>query len=304
VEAWGFNGPVNIEGLPRFVNDPVWAIEIRFVSPGYFHALNIPMERGRELSESDLGHGGQSAMVNEKFAQMISQYGDPIGKRIVDELVDGQAITIVGVVGNVRQAGLDVPTRPEVYFLNDASGAVANNMNLVVRTAGDPEALISAIRHQVVSLDANQTVYDVKTMQTVVDSSISSRRFTRNLIVIFALLGSFLAVVGVYSVLSYLVTQHTREIGIRLALGAQRFDVVRLVLKQGAVVGLLGLVIGVIGALALTRLLSTLLVDVKSYDAFTFVGASLLLFFVVLVASYVPARRTARVDPMVALRQD
>ena len=121
---------------------------------------------------------------------------------------------------------------------------------------------------------------------------------------IFALLGTILAVVGVYSVLSYLVTQHTREIGIRLALGAQRFDVVRLVLRQGAVVGVLGLVIGMVGAFALTRLLSTLLFDVKSYDALTFAGASALLFLVVLVASYVPARRTARVDPMVALRQD
>src|SRR5262249_7700569 len=149
-----------------------------------------------------------------------------------------------------------------------------NNMNLIVRTAGDPQSLISAIRHEVVSLDANQTVYDVKTMQTVVDTSISSRRFTRNLIVLFALLGTFLAVVGVYSVLSYLVNQHTREIGIRLALGAQRFHVVRLVLKQGAMVGLLGLVIGAISALALTRLLSTLLYEVKSYDPLILIGAS------------------------------
>ena len=304
VETWGFNGPVNIEGLPHFVNDPLWAIEVRFVSPGYFHALNIPMQRGRELSEGDLGHNGLYAMINDKFAQMISPYGDPLGKRIVDELVDGQVITIVGVVGNIRQAGLDAPPRPEVYFLNDASGAVANSMSLVVRTVGDPDALVGAIRHEVVSLDANQTVYDVKTMQTVMDNSIASRRFTRNVTVIFALLGTILAVVGVYSVLSYLATQHTREIGIRLALGAQRFDVIKLVLNQGAVVGVLGLVTGIIGAFALTRLLSTLLFDVKSYDALTFAGASVLLFSVVLVASYVPARRTARVDPMVALRQD
>jgi ABC-type antimicrobial peptide transport system permease subunit len=177
-------------------------------------------------------------------------------------------------------------------------------MSLVVRTLGDPDALVGAIRHEVVSLDANQTVYDVKTMQTVMDNSIASRRFTRNVTVIFALLGTILAVVGVYSVLSYLATQHTREIGIRLALGAQRFDVIKLVLNQGAVVGVLGLVTGIIGAFALTRLLSTLLFDVKSYDALTFAGALALLFSVVLVASYVPARRTARVDPMVALRQD
>jgi len=274
------------------------------VSPGYFRAFNIPLLRGRELSETDLGRDGRFAMINERFAQMISQYGDPLGKRILNAFDNAKAVAIVGVVANVRQAGLDHPIRPEVYFLNDAPTTFASDMNLVVRTVGDPEALVSAIRHEVASQDANQAVYDVKTMQTVVDDSIASRRFTRTLIVIFALLGTTLAVVGVYSVLSYLVTQHTREIGIRIALGAQRFQVVKLVLKQGAMVGLFGLAIGIVGAFALTRLLSSLLFDVKTYDALTFVGASSLLFLVVLVASYLPARRTAGVDPMVALRQD
>jgi putative ABC transport system permease protein len=304
VETYGYNGPLHIEGLPFFLSDPAWATEVRFVTPGYFHAFNIPLIRGRELSQEDLGHGGQSAIINQKFAQMIAQYGDPLGKHVLKEFEGTDAIAIVGVVGNVRGAGLDAPVRPEIYFLNDTSGADANDMNLVVRTAGDPTALVSAISHELVSQDANQTVYDVKTMQTVVDSSISSRRFTRTLIMIFALLGTILAVVGVYSVLSYLVTQHNREIGIRLALGAQRFHVVGMVLKQGAVVGLLGLALGTISAFALTRWLSTLLFGVKSYDALTFIGASCLLFVVVLVASYVPARRTARVDPMIALRQD
>jgi len=304
VESYGYNGPLHIDGLPFFLSDPEWAAEVRFVTPGYFHAFNIPLIRGRELSQEDLGHGGQSAVINQKFAQMISRYGDPLGRRIMHELEGADAIAIVGVVGNVRGAGLDAPVRPEVYFLNEISSAEANDMNLVVRAAGDPEALTTAIRHQLVSQDPNQTVYDVKSMQTVVDSSISSRRFTRTLIVIFAILGTIIAVVGVYSVLSYLVMQHNREIGIRLALGAQRFHVVGMVLKQGAVVGLLGLAVGTVGAFALTRSLSTLLFGVKSYDALTFGGASCLLFLVVLVASYVPARRTARVDPMIALRQD
>ena len=304
MENWGYNGPPEIEGLPRFGNDPAWAVEIRYVTPGYFRAINVPLERGREFSETDLGRGGQVALINEKLAQMISQYGDPLGKRILNEFVDGRAIEIGGIVGNVHQSGLDAPARPEAYFLIDTTGVTANDMSLVVRTAGDPEALIGAIRRQVVSQDGNQAVYDVKTMQTIVDTSIASRRFTRNLTLIFALLGTVLAIVGVYSVLSYLVTQHTREIGIRLALGAQRFDVVSLVLKQGAAVGVLGLVVGIVGAFGLTRLLSTLLFDVKSYDPVTFAGASSLLFVIVLIASYVPARRTAQVDPMVALRQD
>ncbi len=304
VETYGYNGPLHIDGLPFFLSDPTWAIEIRFVTPGYFHAFNIPLIRGRGLSQADLGHGGQSAIINQKFAQMISQYGDPLGKRILHEFDGTDAVAIVGVVGNVHAAGLDAPARPEIYFLHDTSSADANDMNLVVRTAGDPADLTSAIRRQLISQDANQTAYDVKSMQTVVDSSISNRRFTRTLIMIFAILGTLLAVVGVYSVLSYLVMQHNREIGIRLALGAQRFHVVGMVLKQGALVGLLGLGLGTISAFGLTRWLSTLLFGVKSYDALTFGGASCLLFFIVLVASYVPARRTARVDPMIALRQD
>lgn len=305
LENWGYNARVDIEGLPKFVNDPVWTIEYRYVSPDYFRALNIPLLAGRDFSESDLGRGGQFAMINQKFAQLISQYGDPLGKNILNQLPDPKAtIAIVGVVGNVRQSGLDAPVRPEVYFLNDMPAAEANNMSLVVRTVGDREALVGAIQHEVVSEDADQAVFAVKTMQTVVDGSIASRRFTQKLIMIFALVGTILAVIGVYSVLSYLVTQHTREIGIRLALGAHRFNVVGLVLQQGALVGLAGLAIGTIGAFVLSRLLSTLLFDVKTYDALTFLGASSLLFFVVLLASYVAARRTASVDPIVALRQD
>jgi putative ABC transport system permease protein len=305
MENWGYNARVDVEGLPKSPNDPRWAIEYRYVSPGYFRALNIPLLAGRDFSESDLGHGGRYAMINQKFAQMIFQYGDPLGKNILNQLEDPKAtIAIVGVVGNVRQSGLDLPLRPEVYFMNDMPAADANNMTLVVRTMGAPEALVGIIRHEVAFEDSNQTVYAVKTMQTVVDSSIASRRFTQNLIMIFALVGTILAVVGVYSVLSYLVTQHTREIGIRLALGAQRFSVVGLVLQQGALVGVVGLAVGTIGALVLTRLLASLLFDVKAYDVLTFLSASSLMFIVVLVASYVAARQTASVDPMIALRQD
>jgi putative ABC transport system permease protein len=309
MQEWGYNSELHVEGLPKFVNNTAWAIEVRFVSPGYFHALNIPLVRGRDFSENDLGRPERFALANQKYAEMISQYEDPLGQHIVLSDDPKAAITIVGVVGNVRQSGLDQPVRPEVYFLSDVSPAELgspnlNYMNIVVRTDGDPSALAAAVRHEVVSLDANQTVYDVKTMQTAVDNSMASRRFVENLILIFAILGTTLAVGGVYSVLSYLVAQHTREIAIRLALGAQHFQVVGLVLKQGAIVGFVGLLIGVAAAFALTRLLSALLVDVKTYDALTFVGASSLLFCVVIIASYLAARQTAGVDPMIALRQD
>lgn len=309
IQEVGFNSDITVEGVPKFVNNNEWTIELRFVSPGYFRALNIPLVRGRDFSESDLGRTERFALINQKYAEMISRYEDPLGRHIPLSDDPKKAIEIVGVVGNVRQSGLDEPVRPELYFLNDVSpdelgGPNLNDMNIVVRTTGDPSTLAGSVRHEVVALDANQTVYDVQAMQTVVDNSLASRRFSQNLILLFALLGTFLAVVGVYSVLSYMVTQHTREIGIRLALGAQRFQVVGLVLQQGAMVGLLGLVIGTAGAFALTRVLSALLVDVKTYDALTFLGASTLLFLVVLTASYLAARRTASVDPMVALRQD
>jgi len=300
-----YNGDLNVEGLPHFVNDVTWTIEQRFVSPGYFMALNIPLVRGREFTESDLS-GARVAVISEKYARMISQYGDPLGRHILGEFDDPSAarIEIVGIVGDVHQMGLDVPSRPEAYFLNDVPTPIVNNMNLVVRAVGDTDGLVAAIRHEIASLDPDQTAYDVSTMQTWVESSISGQRFARSLIQLFAILGTLLAVVGVYTVLSYLVTQHTREIGIRLALGAQRSHVIKLVLNQGVLVGAAGLTIGIVGALVLTRLMSSMLFEVKSYDLPTFAGASLLLFAVVLVASYVPARRTTTVDPMVALRQD
>ena len=309
MQEWGYNSGLHVAGLPKFVNNTAWAIEVRFVSSGYFHTLSIPLLRGRDFSENDLRRPERFALVNQKYAEMISQYEDPLGQHIVLSDDPKAAIIIVGVVGNVRQSGLDKPVRPEVYFLSDVSPTALgspnlNYMNIVVRTDGDPSALAAAVRREVVSLDANQTVYDVKTMQTAVDNSMAGRRFIQNLILIFAILGTTLAVGGVYSVLSYLVAQHTREIGIRLAMGAQHFQVVGLVLKQGAIVGLAGLLIGVAAAFALTRLLSALLVDVNAYDALTFVGASSLLFCVVLIASYLAARRTAGIDPMLALRQD
>jgi putative ABC transport system permease protein len=305
LEAYGYNSNLEIEGLPRFVNDSHWAIECRFISPGYFRAFNIPLIKGREFAEADLEHDALYAVVNETFARMLSQYADPLGRRIMNTRDDPKiGITIVGVVGDVHQSGLDAPVRPEAYFLNDTPRPDVNAMNLIVRTTGDSAGLVDAVRREVAKLDANQTVYDVKTMQTLVDDSISSRRFTRNLILLFALIGTILTVVGIYSVLSYLLSQHTREIGIRLALGAQRANVMSLVLKQGVQVGLLGVAGGITCSLILTRFLSSMLFGVKTYDPATFAGVSLLLLTVTVLASYVPAQRTTRVDPMTALRQD
>jgi putative ABC transport system permease protein len=240
---------------------------------------------------------------------MIEPYGDPVGKFVKGEDDDedrDKRLSIVGIVGDVNQAGLNVPPRPEIYYLYQrpvGAGAIYD-LSLVVRATGDPTAIVNGVRREVAAVDPSQAVYGVKSMQEIVESSFTNFSFTRTLISVFAVLGTLLAVIGVYSVLSYLVSQHTREIGIRMALGAQNLDITKMVLNQAVAVGVLGVAIGVGGALALTRLLASMLYGVKAYDPATFMSASVLLFAVVLVACYVPAWRATRVDPMVVLRHD
>ena len=303
-DNWGWNGSLTVRGIPAF-SDLDYTIERRRVSPGYFAAMKIPLIQGRFFTATDAATKGRYVLINQSLAKLISQYGDPIGK-IVEGDTDTDFTTIVGVVGDVRQAGLNAPPLPELYSLIDTadSSDEVNSMSLVVRAGGDPTNLVGAIRREVAAVDANQAVYGVKTMQAVVEDSFNNFAFTRTLVTIFALLGTLLAVIGVYSVLSYLVGQHTREIGIRVAVGAQRFHIVKMILNQAATVGVLGVGIGVIGAFALTRLMATMLFGVKAYDPITFVGSSALLFVVVLVACYVPAWRATRVDPIVVLRHD
>ena len=306
MDQWGMNGSLNIEGVPPS-DDPKWAIEMRYVSPDFFRALSVPLVRGRFFTESDFGSNARVILINQKLAQMIRTYRDPMGLQVRQDASSKQdPHTIVGIVGDVHQSGLDEPVRPEVYMLNDRSMNMftINTMNLVVRTSGDPAAVLQAIRHEVSSMDPDLATYSTQTMEAVLDKSMAGRRFTRTLMIIFAALGTVLAVMGIYSVLSYLVTQHTREIGIRLALGASPIQVIRMVLNEGVLVGTIGLAVGLASSLALTRLLSGMLYGVKSYDAATFAGAATLLFSVVLLAAYVPARRTTKVDPMIALRQD
>jgi putative ABC transport system permease protein len=244
-------------------------------------------------------------MINQALAKIIGQYGDPVGK-IIEGDTDKDFMMIAGVVGDVHQAGLNAPPLPEVYYMMDLDlwGGTVNNMNLVIRAAGDPTNLVNAVRREVAAVDPNQAIYGVKTMQAVVEDSFNNFSFTRTLVTIFAGLGTLLAVLGVYSVLSYLVSQHTREIGIRVAVGAQRYHILKMVLNQAAAVGVLGVGIGVVGAFALTRLMAAMLFGIKAYDPMTFFGASALLFSVVLVACYVPAWRATRVDPLVVLRYE
>jgi putative ABC transport system permease protein len=211
-------------------------------------------------------------------------------------------VEVVGVVGDVRHRGLDVDTRPEMFFPHLQTPS--RQMTLAVRTAGDPEALAGPLRQRVQAIDRDQPVGNVRTMEAWLSESVASRRFSAAVLGIFAAVAAGLAALGLYGVVSYSVAQRTHEIGLRVALGARPRDVLRLVIGQGMLLTLVGTAVGVAAALALTRLMSSLLFGVAATDATVFVTVPLLLVAVALVACYIPARRATKVDPMVALRYE
>ncbi|HEV7472695.1 MAG TPA: FtsX-like permease family protein, partial [Pyrinomonadaceae bacterium] len=270
--------------------------------PDYFRALGVPLVAGRTFNAKDQEASEPVAIVNQTFARRLIPNQDPLGKYIRDD--EGPGIKIVGVVGDVKQFGLIAPTAPELYtpYTQPPGPGSTQTMTLVVRTSADPEALAPTLRREVLSVDPDQPVYEVQTMEAVIDKAVSYQRLNMQLLGIFATLAMTLAVIGIYSVMSYQVSQHTREIGIRMALGAQPRHVLRLILRQGLTLTFIGVVLGVAGAFALTRLLGSLLFGVTTTDPITYVVVSLLLTLVALLACIVPARRATKVDPLLALR--
>ena len=279
--------------------------DIHIVSRDYGKTLGIRLLRGRGFTDSDRENFPPVAMVNASVAQRLFSGTDPIGKRFIlgnpgtDPL---KWITIVGVVADTKMYGLANPARLEVYF--PFRQAPSNNMSLLVKSGQDVTALVSAIRGIVASIDKEQPIFRIATMQEVVNASVSTRRITLILLGLFSGLALVLAGIGIYGVVSYSVTQRAREIGIRMALGAQPSDVVRLVLAQGGKISVAGIVMGSAASLGLTRLMVTLLYSVNAVDAATFAVVAFVLALIAMVASYIPARRTLRVDPMIALRQE
>ncbi|MDQ3252598.1 MAG: FtsX-like permease family protein, partial [Acidobacteriota bacterium] len=219
---------------------------------------------------------------------------------------------IVGVVAHVKHFGLDSASetiKPQLYFAfnqipDKFLPQVAGRMNLVVRTASDPMSMSAAIRREVQALDRNQPIYNVSTMEQTLDQSLATQRLATTLLALFAGVALILAAVGIYGVMAYSVTQRTHEIGIRMALGAQAGDVLKLVVSQGMLLALLGVGLGLIAAFVLTRLMASLLYGVSATDPVTFVSIALLLALVALVANYIPARRATKIDPMIALRYE
>jgi putative ABC transport system permease protein len=302
IQQYGWNGNPRVEGIPQ--SDPPLLVEYRTASTDYFRALGIPLIAGHLFNTRDKATPGQVVVVNQTLVRQLLEGQDPVGKRI--NMGDGEDnwMTITGVVRDVRQSGLSRPTRPEMFMPYTQRLSETQSMSLVVRSTAEPTALTNSIRREVLAVDPNQPIYDVQTMETVIGKSVSNQRLNMLLMGIFAGLAMTLALVGIYSVMSYMVTQHTREIGIRIALGAQTLDILKLVLGQGLLLTFIGVGLGLLGAFGLTRLMASLLYEVKSTDPVTFLAVSLLLVAVALLACYLPAWRASRVDPMVALRYE
>jgi putative ABC transport system permease protein len=304
--------------LPKLANSSGFTIENRppdpreqqlelpfdAVLPNYFQTLGVQLLRGRTFTAQDAQGQPEVAMVNESFAKRYFPNEDPVGRRFTfgDGTNNPQWITIAGVVRDTKRQGLDQPIRIESWMPH--AQAPSRSMEVVVRTAGDPLALTGAVRDAVWSLDRDLPIPRIQTLAQVLSESVAQRRLNMLLLTLFAAVALILAAVGIYGVMSYAVTQRTNEIGIRVALGAQSRDVLKLVVGQGMKLTLIGVGTGMILTLALMRLLASLLFGVSATDPLTFSVIAVLLIAVALLACYLPARRAAQVDPMIALRSE
>ncbi|HEV7747777.1 MAG TPA: ABC transporter permease [Pyrinomonadaceae bacterium] len=295
-----------IDGRPPIAPGDEPSLETRSILGDYFHTMQIPLRSGRDFGAQDFV--AKAPLVGIANDQLVRQYfpnENPLGKR-VRWVRDPEVhwITIVGVVGDVKHFGLDLPELPALYSPYTQINPWKRWMTIAARTQSNPEGMAQAVKQQIWKIDSQLPLTKVKTMNEVSAASFAARRFNMLLLGIFAGLALVLAAVGIYGVMSYAVTQRTQEIGIRMALGARAGDVLRLVIKNGMTLTLLGVAIGIAGAFALTRLLTTLLFGVTPTDKPTFVAVSVVLIVVAFVACYLPARRATKVDPLVALRYE
>jgi putative ABC transport system permease protein len=309
----GWGKLFSIEGHPAPTSvEQVPIVRFAIVSPDYLRTMGINVHRGRSLTEHDTENSQQVAVISEGE--------DPIGKTVwlgpPENLLPPEAIkaigghferrTVVGIVSDVKGSSLEGPSQAQVYvpYYQSRREGWSNTMMLAVRTTSSPESLIASIRKEVYALDADQPISDVATMEERFHQSLSQPRFSALLLGLFASIALLLASVGIYGVMSYLVTQRTHEIGVRMALGASTRDILKMVVSQGMILTLIGVAAGLVAAFILTRFLASLLFEVKSFDPLTYALVSLLLLVVAFIACYIPARRASRVDPMVALRYE
>ncbi|MGA9497719.1 MAG: ABC transporter permease [Terriglobales bacterium] len=284
-------------------DDKDYSADIRVSTPDYFRTMGIPLLKGRSFSESDVGSAVNVAVINNALAHAVFPGQDPIGKQLTNFGPDNLTLQIVGVVGNVRHVGLDREPRSEIYQL--LGQAQWPSMFMAIRSAtSDATSITSAAQNAVWSVNKDVPLATIRTMQDLISNSVLRRRFSMLLLTIFATVAMLLAAIGLYGVMSYSVAQRTKEIGIRMALGARRSDVIALVVKQGMALVLTGIVGGGILSLAMTRMIAGMLFGITATDPLTFVGVAALLAAVAFLANYLPARRGASVDPMVALRYE
>ena len=270
------------------------------VTPGYFEAIGTQLIKGRNVTDQDRAASPRVALVNEAFVNEFLPGQDPIGQQFAEP--GAPPVSIIGVTANVMNADFDDKLEAQIYAPHTQE--VRRSMTLVIRSGSDPARLTSAVRGEMNALDKTLPVFNVKPMEQIIGERLSPRRLATSMFAVFALLALALAGVGIYAVMSYAVSQRTHEIGIRMALGAQARDVFKLVITQGLALTLIGIVIGLAGAYALTRAMAGLLYGVTATDPLTFIGISLLLGGVAMLACYVPTRRAIRVDPMIALRYE
>jgi putative ABC transport system permease protein len=298
----GSSTSFSVKGRPSEGRNPL--TEYRVITPDYFRAMDIPLVSGRAFNETDDEKNRGVIIINETLARRFFPNQNPIGNYLALSGPPDER-EIVGVARDVRDYGLDAEVKPESYIPYSQGGASYlkyNALTIVVRASVAPESLVAAVRGQVREIDKDQPIYNVKTMQQVLSDSVSQRLFNMFLIGGFSIVALILAAVGIYGVIAYSVAQRTQEIGIRMALGAQPRDVLRLVVTQGMLQALIGVAIGLGAAFALTRMMSSLLYGISHLDPATFAGLSILLLLVALMASYIPARRAARINPIIALR--
>ena len=291
-----------IEGRPPLPPGEFPCSEMRSSSTDYLRTLDIPLIRGRQFTDQDREGTPLVVLINESMARRFFPHEDPIGKRVNLEYPNQVWREVVGIVRDVKHFGLASEAQPEIY--RPQAQAPTLSMSVLVRSASDPASLAALLRKEVRALDKDLPVYNLREMRDLVKNSVAQPRFRTFLLGIFAAVALLLASVGIYGVMSYAVNQSTRELGIRLALGAQRRDIFGLVMGQGLILAAIGIVIGLAASVALTRFLSSLLFGVSPTDLFTFAGISILLAAIALLACYLPARRATRVDPMVALRYE
>jgi putative ABC transport system permease protein len=303
-----FNGPhsgtgVHIEGRPELPSSQGPSTGICVTDLNYFQTMQIPLIKGRLFTADEATQMRHVVVVNEEFVRQNFPGEEPLGKRVTINMKDDNVPTqIIGVVGNTKHLGLDLENEELAYWPQPE--LVYNSMTLVIRTKSDPTSIIAGARNVIRNIDPEQPLGEISTMEGLLEKSVARSRFSAVLLGVFSLVALLMAAVGIYGVMSYSVQQRTHEIGLRMALGAQRGDVLRLVARQGIVVGAIGVAFGLAASFGLTRMIVSLLFEVQATDPKTFITVAAGLFLITLIACLVPARRATKVDPLVALRYE